>query len=269
MGWYTITDIGYHVHRISEPIATLEPRVGVSTVNSYVIVGREGAALIDSGLGIGDIRAEVRKLTSLPCQALNTHYHWDHIGGNHLFDHRAIHELEADLVAREQDIRQYRKRLRSAAAQAALPTAFDPSEYRSIPMPATRILRDNDRIDLGDRVLRVLHIPGHSPGHVAYLDEAHGLLFTGDTAYLGPLYACFQGGDPVAFSQSVQRLAALPGVKFICPGHDEPITEPAWLGELARCVEAAVASRVVGQPRDGFVVGTEFRFGALSVWLPR
>ena len=91
----------------------------------------------------------------------------------------------------------------------------------------------------GDRMLRVLHTPGHPPGHVAYLDEANQMLFTGDTAHQGPVYACFEGSDPAAPAESVKRLAALPDVRTICPGHDEIITEQGWLGQLAACVEAA------------------------------
>lgn len=269
IGWYTISDLGQGVHRISEPLGALEPRVGVSTANSYLVAGSESAALIDSGLGIGDIRVVVCDLTSLPCQVLNTHYHWDHIGGNHLFAGSAIHELEAHLVAKEQDIRHYRKRARSAAVQGILPPGFDASTYRSIPKAATRILRDNDQIDLGGRVLRVLHIPGHSPGHVAFLDEAHGLLFTGDGAYWGPMYACFPGSDPEAFAQSIRRMAALSQVMAVYPGHDRIITGRGWLHELAENVEAAVTGKVPGQSRRGFITGTEYRFGPVSVWLPK
>jgi len=75
--WHTITSIGENAYQISEPIGIIEPRFGVSTVNMYLVVGREQAALIDSGMGIGDVFAEIAKITSLPCMVLNTHYHWD------------------------------------------------------------------------------------------------------------------------------------------------------------------------------------------------
>jgi glyoxylase-like metal-dependent hydrolase (beta-lactamase superfamily II) len=124
-------------------------------------------------------------------------------------------------------------------------------------------------VDLGGRALKVLHIPGHSPGHSAYLDEAAGLLFTGDFAYRGPVFACFEGGDPAAFARSARRLAALSGIEVVCPGHEEVITDPEWLGEFAACVQAAVSGQAQGHLRDGFFTGRQFQFGTLSVWLPQ
>ena len=269
MTWHTTTRIGANLYRISEPIEAIEPRAGVATANMYLVIGRERAALIDSGMGIGDVRAEIRKITSLPCIVLNTHFHWDHIGANCFFAERAIHESESDLVAQEPDVSSIREEMGSTAARAVLPPSFDPAAYCIVPKPPTRLLHDNDVIDLGGRMLRVLHIPGHSPGHVAYVDEASHTLFTGDAAYRGPMYACFERSDPVAFAQSVKRLAALEGVLMTCPGHNEIIMGRDWLAELAEGVEAAVTGKVAGELREGFVVGREFRFGELSVWLPQ
>lgn len=269
MTWHTITHIGENIYRISEPLGAIEPRVGVTTVNMYLVIGQERAVLIDSGLGIGDIHAEINKITSLPCMVLNTHYHWDHIGANAFFTESAIHECEIDLVAQEPDPTTIRKIMQSPTARAVLPSSFDPTAYRITPKPATHGLHDNDLIDLGGRVLRVLNTPGHSPGHSAYWDEASNMLFTGDTAYLGPVYACFEGSDPAAFAESVKRLATLPNVRTICPGHDEIITKQGWLRELAEFVEAAVTGKVPGQPRDGFIVGQEYQFETMSIWLPQ
>jgi glyoxylase-like metal-dependent hydrolase (beta-lactamase superfamily II) len=268
MTWHTTTPVAENVYRISEPIGTIEPRFGISTVNMYLVIGKERAVLIDSGMGVGDVRAETETITSLPCMVLNTHYHWDHIGGNASFKESAIHELETDLVTQKQNVAAIRKAMKSPTARAALPPAFDPATYRIIPKLATRVLHDDDLIDLGGRVLRVLHTPGHSPGHAAFWDDANNMLFTGDTAYLGPVYACFEGSDPREFVKSVNRLAALPNVRTICPGHNEIITKEGWLWELADCLEAAIAGKVPGQPRKGFIVGKEFHFETLSIWLP-
>jgi glyoxylase-like metal-dependent hydrolase (beta-lactamase superfamily II) len=268
MTWHTITQLREHVYLILEPFGAIEPRIGIETANIYLVLGQERAALIDSGLGVGDVRARVGEITSLPCTVLNTHYHWDHCGANAQFDERAIHEIEADLVAQKQPLGWIRRAMQSPPARAVLPPDFDPNAYRVLPRRATRTLRDGDLVDLGGRALQVLHVPGHSPGHVAYLDRDGGMLFTGDTAYVGPLFACFEESDPAAFAKSVQRLAALPDVAMVCPGHNEVITDRGWLGAVVECFEAAITGQVPGQLRTDLFRGREHRFGELSVWLP-
>jgi len=72
MTWHTTTRIAENLYRISEPFGAIEPRVGVTTANMYLVIGQERAALINSAMGIGDVRAGILKITSLPCTVLNT-----------------------------------------------------------------------------------------------------------------------------------------------------------------------------------------------------
>ena len=96
MSWHTTMRVAENVYRISEPFGAAGAPVGLTTVNMYLVIGQDRAVLIDSGMGIGDVTAEIGKITSQPCAVLNTHYHWDHIGANALFSECAIHESEAD-----------------------------------------------------------------------------------------------------------------------------------------------------------------------------
>jgi glyoxylase-like metal-dependent hydrolase (beta-lactamase superfamily II) len=268
MPWHTITEIKKDIFRISEPFGEIEPRFGIATANMYLVVGEERAALVDTGMGIGDLLAAVREITPRPCTVLNTHFHWDHIGNNAQFDDISIHELEAHLLPREQDMSEMIPLMQTPAARAVLPPDFDPASYRIRSKPATRRLKGDDTIDLGGRQLRTLHIPGHSPGHLAFWEEASGALFTGDGAYMGPMYACFAGGDPAAFERSIRRLAALPDVTTICPSHNEPIERPGWLAELAAGIADARAGKIPGQAGDGFINGLQHDLGGYSIWLP-
>ena len=268
MPWHAVSQISDHTYRISEPLGAVEPRFGIETVNMYLVVGQERAALIDSGMGVGNLRAEIRKITPLPCLVLNTHAHWDHAGANSQFAECAIHAAEVAWLAQEQDIGDTRQAMQSARARAVLPPDFDPASYRIHPAQAGRILADNDVIDLGGRTLQVIYTPGHSPGHVAFLDRADGTLFTGDVAYRGPMFICFEGCDPPGFVQSVRRLAALPEIATLCPGHNDLITDPGWLKQLAIQAEAVVSGQGQGQARQGFIAGREFQFDDFSIWLP-
>src|SRR5215203_318122 len=86
--WFVVSEPSRGVFAIREPLQ-------VDDVRSYLIAGSEKAILVDTGTGVGDIRKIVEQLTDLPVGVVNSHSHWDHIGGNWRFDDIAIHPLEA------------------------------------------------------------------------------------------------------------------------------------------------------------------------------
>ena len=64
--------------------------------HSYLLLGRDRALLLDTGLGVGGLRREVEALTDRPITVALTHVHWDHIGGCGQFEPPAVHAAEAD-----------------------------------------------------------------------------------------------------------------------------------------------------------------------------
>lgn len=268
MLFQTTTRVAENLYRISEPIATIAPQFGVKTVNLYLVVGKERAALIDTGMGIGDLHTEIRKLTPLPVIVLNTHSHWDHTGANAQFDEIALNEIELELYAQAPDMTSYRTAMSNPIVRALLPADFDHDSYHIPRKPITRKLREGDIVDLGSRSLTAIHTPGHSPGHTAFFDQASGALFSADAAYCGPMYACFAGSDPAAFAASVRRMSELRGVKMICPGHEETIANPNWLVELAGAMDSALGGKAQSGAVNMPMKRKEYNFGAFSVWLP-
>jgi glyoxylase-like metal-dependent hydrolase (beta-lactamase superfamily II) len=105
----------------------------------------------------------------------------------------------------------------------ALPAlGFDPSVFVMTGVEASRTLAEGDDIDLGDRALRVLHLPGHSPGSIALWDEGAGALFTGDVIYdNGMLLDELEGSSVADYRSSLERLLSLP-VEVVYSGHGEP-----------------------------------------------
>ena len=65
----------------------------------YLLCGTKKAILIDTGLGVANIKKVVDSLTSLPVTAITTHIHWDHIGGHKNFYFFAGHETEKDWLS--------------------------------------------------------------------------------------------------------------------------------------------------------------------------
>ncbi|NCA93331.1 MBL fold metallo-hydrolase, partial [bacterium] len=94
-----------------------------------------------------------------------------------------------------------------------------------------RILKDGDVIDLGDRIIKIIHTPGHSPGHMCFWEEQRGYLFTGDLVYKDTLFAYFPSTDPSAYLDSLEKIAALP-VKRVFPGHHSLDIEPEILSRM-------------------------------------
>ena len=87
--WFTIETIDSNTYAISEYKHWEE-------THSYLLVGEKRALLIDTGLGVSNIKKVVDSLTSLPVLVATTHVHWDHIGGHGLFNDIAVYEAEKD-----------------------------------------------------------------------------------------------------------------------------------------------------------------------------
>ena len=155
-----------------------------------------------------------------------------------------------------------------ALAQAVLPAGFDVDSYVIDAQPATHQLADGDVLELGGRSLRVLHTPGHTPGHCAFWDQERGMLFSGDAAYQGAMFSCFADCDVQATVESAQCLAALCGVRLVCPGHLDSFADSGWLQQLAAGLAAAASGRVAAQRTSEFVGGREVCFDSFSIWLP-
>ena len=89
--WFEVWEAEPGVFVIEEPLHA-------ERVKSYLIVGDERAALIDTGMGVGNIAAVIDDLTDKPVTVLLSHAHWDHIGGNTGFHDLRIHPAEADAL---------------------------------------------------------------------------------------------------------------------------------------------------------------------------
>lgn len=204
-------------------------------VHSFLLIGRERAALIDTGLGIDDITRMTSQLTSLPITVLTTHVHWDHIGSHRKFDRIYVHEAEEDWLVsgiKGLPIEQIRKDA-SRDITRPVPSAFDPAAYTPYQGKPTGLLRDGDAIDLGDRKLIVYHTPGHSPGHIVVHDTSRGYLFTGDLLYdETPIYAFYPSTSPEDLVASWQKISEIEDIVQIFGSHNRLGLDPKLLFAL-------------------------------------
>lgn len=214
-------------------------------VISYLIIGSEKAAMIDTGMGIANIKSVTRQYTKLPIQVINTHSHWDHIGGNHLFEEIAIHKIEAKEIELGVGHDFLKTQMTKEKIWRALPPDFHLKEYRIFPSNPTRLLQDGDIIDIGEYELTVFHLPGHSPGSICLWNHEFGHLFTGDVIYQGPLYAHLQGSNLQDYIISIKRLKSLlDSVEILFPAHNQTPLDRSFLEEVIKGFEKIKSNSV-------------------------
>jgi glyoxylase-like metal-dependent hydrolase (beta-lactamase superfamily II) len=257
-----IADPWFEVYRIRPDIFAIYEPHQLEEVISYLIVGSQKALLFDTGMGISNIQAVVAGLTKLPVSVVNSHTHNDHVGDNWRF---------SDVYGMDTDFTRANARGSKQDAQdelapdelcGPLPAGFDAKAYSTKSFHITHWLHDGDKIDLGGRTLEVIATPGHTPDAIALLDEKDGLLFTGDSFYLGPIYLFRPETDLNAYVASMQKLAAMADhLKLLLPAHNTPVADPSYLPKVVKAIQQVRRSEVKSVPKDG---RREYVFGGFS-----
>ena len=262
--WFEVYRMDHDIFAIYEPYQWQE-------VISYLILGNKRALLFDTGNGIGKISALVTELTDLPVTVLNSHTHFDHMGGNSEFQN--ILAMDSDYTKR--NMKGYanaamRNEVSDEAICSVLPGGVDPEIHHIAPFSAKELIRDGHKIDLGDRVLKVLSSPGHTPDSVSMLDQEKGLLWPGDIFYAGPIWLFFPETDLDEFYSSVDRLCSLvPELKALHPSHNSPIALPGSLYKLKEALLSVREGSVTGRALSGDRVEYVFNGFSLIMRSPR
>ena len=252
-----VADPWFHVYRVDEGTFALYEPDNFQEVISWLIVGSSRALLFDTGMGMSRISAVVRELTPLPVTVVNSHSHYDHVGGNAEFDDVRSPALD---YTRGHAAGLPHTELTQEVAPDALCTrrlraGFDTAAYVIRPFRAAGTVQDGTTFDLGGRRLEVLAVPGHAPDALALLDRGRGQLWTGDSFYPGPIWLHFPGTDLDAYEASMARLAALaPSLRHVFPGHNLPVADPAVLPRVLDRFRAVRAGQVRGTPQAGGLV---------------
>ncbi len=197
-------------------------RIEDGGVRMFLLTGSERALLIDSGMNIRDAKDIAQGLTSLPLSLLNTHADIDHIGSNGQFDEFYMHPADEP---------QYRG---SGGTGKLIPVG------------------DGDVIDLGNREIRVIHIPGHTPGSIALLDVGGRVLISGDTVQEHGRIFMFGGRrDMDAYIKSLDRLEGMNDLfGEIWPSHADMPVSPNVIPKLRAGALDILAGRIVGKPGE-------------------
>lgn len=236
-------------------------------VKSYLVIGRDRAVLVDSGMGVGNIKRVVERLTDKPVLLVNSHSHWDHIGDSWRFDRVWVHEAEADDLRAGATNERMRRALAPERLTRPLPEGVSLETFSIPGVEPERTLRGGERIDLGNRSLVVMPTPGHSPGGITLVDEANGIALVADAVYAGALYAHIpRHSDPIVYRDTLRRLAELaPSLKTIYPSHNNYPLPASFLTEVHTGFESIWSGRVPDSIEDDV---ERFSFDGYSVLLP-
>jgi glyoxylase-like metal-dependent hydrolase (beta-lactamase superfamily II) len=216
--------------------------IQLSSIDSNIYI--LGDTVIDSGTGFNFARLrDVLRIIKMDMnsikQVINTHGHFDHIGGNGFFLEAkvAIHKQDAGIIEKgDEDL-----------------SAADYFDGKLHPKKVDRILSEGDVIKIGKNELEVIHTPGHTLGSICLYDKKSGLLFSGDTCFSTAIGRCdFANSDPDLMAESLRKLSGLK-IKNVYPGHGDPFPKAALDKVLKMSVPEFMQKIEEGEVDEDFV----------------
>ncbi len=145
---------------------------------------------------------------------LNTHLHIDHIAGNAFIKE----QFNLDPIAHKGDLPIYEQ-----APQQARAFGFPLDET---PPPIHTFLEEGDLILFGSQKLEILHVPGHSPGSICFLNRKQGILIAGDVIFQNSIGRAdlWEGDMNLLINGIKTKILTLDNEVIIAPGHGNTTT---------------------------------------------
>lgn len=236
--WYAVEAIDAQTFAINEPRSS-------QYNTSYLIVGDARAIMFDAGsgerpLGSRSMREVAEQYTdNKPITLILSHFHYDHIYDAATFD-------SVTLIDRPEIRANIRDNVYTISPWESL-------EMERRPLKVATLVADGDVIDLGDRKVDVLNLPGHTTESVVLLDRNRKQVFAGDFIYrhLGGIIAFSPAADLVAYQANSTRLLQLTNADTLFFGaHGIPQFSHDWLmlmdSELGKIVRGEGDYRYAG-----------------------
>lgn len=195
----------------------ISPRVytgGDLATNGYLLEGKEGVICFDAPEGMARelMRSEIK-----PVALLLTHGHFDHMWDSVLIqeDHHCpvfVHKADEDMVLDTSYVKMF----------GVVPPIRAPSQVQNFDVPD----QGSAPFFCAGEEFQIFHIPGHSPGSVAFYHPGWGLLISGDTLFCGGVGRWdLPGGSRTALLQGLRKhLLPLPPETRVYAGHGPSTT---------------------------------------------
>lgn len=229
--WFEIIKYKDYLYVIRERLDEIDPRFYTSYTNLYLVVGSHSALLVDTGSGLFPLKPVISDLIlDKRLIVINTHSHFDHIGGNHEFNKVHIHKKERRQISKPRDI----SFLQDSSKEIV--KLYESKNYTLPPANNIQAVRDEEIIDLGEISVKIIHTPGHSLGSICLLTSRNEL-FSGDTAHYGTMYL-IKMTFPIILSSISKLLDLFQESEIeIYPSHEEFAVGKDLLIELFRGVK--------------------------------
>ncbi len=199
----------------------------------YLLEGEEKSLLIDTGYGVGNLKAHVESLTTKPIVVANTHFHPDHSAGNG--------EFEEVMVSAGWEI----------DAPSVNTPGFIPFDLSKLPHPdyKKKIVGEGDIIDLGNRKIQVLTVKdAHCNSSLFFFDEENGMIFVGDELEAAQVNMFDNSCNPEApyeihlrlqnMKENCERIKSLfPKLNYIFPNHNGTPISPEYVDAYIQLID--------------------------------
>lgn len=200
--------------------------------NIYVtlLVGAQKALLVDTGLGICDLKSVIKRITDLPIVVMNTHGHNDHIGGNYQFDEVLMTAVDMPIArfAMQKTIKDNVVRIREPENVLRGYYEYDLQNVSELSTDAV--------FDLGGMYAGVIALPNHTPGSVGLFLPKQKLLLGADS--VAPFTSLFfpEAVDLPEHIKLLNKLEDCPFEHLLC-SHSNKVYTKSYLKVLKECAE--------------------------------
>jgi len=253
-------EVAKNIYRIGVPL----PGNPLKELNSYFIRGGDSDLLIDTGFRMEECETALRRgleeLGYAPerLDVLATHLHSDHAGmvdlfvgpGRRVYMSGADLDYQQDIMLRDVRKRGNRRFLEEGFPPEQLEAAGKANPAWQKAFPALAIdgrfhgLEDGNVLTVGEYDLKVLSVPGHTPGNIMLWAEKQGIMFTGDHVLfdITPNITAWMGMEDALgdYLDSLRRVREYP-VELALPGHRKSGDYKARIDRLLRHHEARLA----------------------------
>jgi len=177
----------------------------------YLIEGDENALLIDTGTKCEKLDEVIRQITQKPLFVVLTHAHYDHAGNIGYFDEIYLHPADTVLMDRA-----YKGKM--------------------------HFIGEGYVFELGNRPIRVIHMPAHTPGSIVLTDNQTGSCFSGDAFGSGHVWLQLKPYAPMlTYINSLKKMTTLldQGITKIYCGHYPYVKKPLGKDYILAMLELA------------------------------